>query len=197
MKKTEEQKTEEQRKRLLAIRDAIVALWLRGPGMQGPDVSEIAQYLNAPESQVRATLRASSRYDNIDGSAVPGCKTHEHGSYGGRGNGSYPARWTPTIDLLRALLRGEDQHEHEWTVHVDVVTMKRAYHFSPRATYKVVAFTEDAARAEARRLATLQFGELHSNTSYRIEWRGRHFPGSKDEIEASVARHEAAARGAS
>ena len=50
----------------------------------------------------------------------------------------------------------------------------------------------DAAIAEAKRRVTAEMKKApHFNSRMEVEWRGRHFPGSADEIKAAVERHEA------
>jgi len=44
---------------------------------------------------------------------------------------------------------------------------------TPSMTTEIKAPTADAARTEARRLATERYGALHSNTTFAVTWLGR------------------------
>lgn len=184
----DEKKKREQQETLLRIRDAIVAHWLRHA--EGPDVREIAERMQMSVGRVSAALKSTERFTGggIADSRVPGCETHPGSSYGGRGNGSYPTRWTPTIAYLRALVRGEGSYEHEWSVRLSVPESS----WSRKFAFAIIAFTEEDAIAEAKRRVTAEMKKApHFNSRIEVEWRGRHFPGSADEIKAAVERHEA------
>lgn len=147
------------------IRDAIVAHWLRHEA--GATVEDIVQYSGLSEHKIRKALRATAvrAWKGLDESQVPGCVTHPHGSWGGRGNGSYPAKWTPTIELLTRMLRGEGR-PCRWIVEVGEPGASR--HF------EVDAPTKEDAREEGLRLAKkhTSFFPLHANTRVKVEWRG-------------------------
>lgn len=152
------------------IRNAIVAHWLRHEA--GATVEDIVQYSGLSEHKIRKALRATAvrAWRGLDESQVPGCVTHPHGSWGGRGNGSYPATWTPTIELLTRMLRGEGRRGEgrpcRWIVEVGDPGASR--HF------EVDAHTKEDAREEGLRRAKERASiyPLHANTRVKVEWRG-------------------------
>lgn len=183
MKKTEEQKAEETRARIEQIRDAVMSHWLRYG--RGADVEDIAAKLGVPVSTVRATINTTSRSGRLIEARIPGLVTHEGGSYG-RGMGNYPTRWTPDESYLRATLRGEGSGEHEWKVRARIVG--RSVFGNGERTYDVIATSESAALSQARAIAEKEHGPLHENSTFRAEWWGRFFVGSKASIEAAIER---------
>jgi hypothetical protein len=161
--KSDEEKAEETRARIEQIRDAVMSHWLRYA--RGADVDDIAKRLGVPVSRVRATINTTSRSGRLTEARIPGLTTHEGGSYGGRGNGSYPTRWTPDESYLRATLRGEGSGEHEWKVHARIVG--RSVFGNGERTYDVIATSEAAALSQAREMAEKERGPLHGNSTFR------------------------------
>jgi hypothetical protein len=138
-----------------AIVTAVLTFWLRTT--RGASMEDIALQLNETYPRVRAALLAtipdglpSWQKGKVTAARLPHCDRHDGGSHGGRGNGSYPTTWTPSIAYLRALVRREDgTRHHRWYVHVYIVS-KVALYGSKERCYEAFAKTEEAALADVR-----------------------------------------------
>lgn len=150
------------------ISRAVLALWLRTKRSASSD--DIARHLGVSTTSVRKVIAASTRYNDLDCSRVPGCRTHHGGSGGALGR--YPASWSPDTGTLCALIRGEGEGMHRWLITGTVLPVKRAV-WDRKVHEEVLASTESEALTKVRDAAVAQNGELHSNTRLDVEWLGR------------------------
>lgn len=176
------------------VQDAIMAHWLRFG--EGPNVDEIAALLKVKAPMLRRFLRGTAPktgWNNdelglLDDARVPGFITKA-------ANRHYHTHvtWEPGVEYLRALVRGEREHEHEWLVRALVMPLGQTSFGGLKREYKVIARTEGGARKQAKALALAEFpGGLHDNSSFRhVEWLGKHFVSTPATIDAAIARAEA------